>query len=553
MTFHVAGILMGVAAGLVSSNSEPADLILLNGNVYTLDPDRPRAEAVAVRGERIIYVGSSREARAFEGPSTRVLDLGGATVVPGLTDAHAHVSSLGFSLERLKLHGTTSASQIAEMVRRKAATLEPGTWIRGRGWDQNDWEEKGFPTREILDAAAPEHPVVLDRVDGHAIWANTRAMRQAGVTNGTSDPPGGRIVRAAGGEPTGVFIDAASGLIESRIPPPSSVQIRDALKNGMRRCLEAGLTGVHDAGVSALELDLYREILVRDAFPFRIYAMLTDDPHLIEERLSAPPQIGLGSHRLTVRALKLYADGALGSRGAALLKPYSDDPQNSGLIRLESARLRRLAERAAAAGFQICTHAIGDGGNRLVLDALESALGPAVGTHRFRIEHAQVLAPEDIPRFGSLGVIASMQPTHATSDMYWAGDRLGPERVRGAYAWQDLLRAGARLACGSDFPVESEKPLLGFYAAVTRQDAGKWPEGGWHPDQRLSREQALRCFTLDAAYAAFEEDLRGSVTIGKLADLTVLSRDIMRIPALEILDTEVRATVVGGVVAFEKK
>ncbi len=532
------------------SPAEPADLILAGGVIHTVDPSRSRAEAVAVRGDRIVHVGSREEAMRMKGPQTRLVELDGRTVVPGLTDAHGHVTSLGLSLERLDLVGTSSAEAIGRMVADKARGLPAGRWIRGRGWDQNDWDDKEFPSRLALDAAAPEHPVALERIDGHATWANTIAMQLAGVSAETPDPPGGRIVRDEKGEPTGVFIDTAEELILSRIPPPTREEARAAIRASMTRCLSSGLTSVHDAGVSQMELGIYEELLVDGDFPFRIYAMLSDDGDL-QEALRKGPRIGLGDHRLTVRSIKLYIDGALGSRGAALIEPYTDDSGNVGLVMMEAGRLRSFAARAGLLGFQLAVHAIGDRGNRIVLDAIEAA--KVSRDARFRIEHGQIIAPEDIPRFAALGVIASMQPTHATSDMYWAGDRLGADRLGGAYAWKSILRSGARLACGSDFPVESERPILGFHAAVTRQDAKRWPEGGWRPEEKLSREEALRCFTLDAAYAAFEEDLRGSISVGKLADFTVLSRDIMAVPEEEILGTEIEMTVVGGRIAYERR
>ncbi len=535
------------------STPPPADLILLEARIHTMDAARPRAEAVAVRGGRFVHVGDSAGAMALRGPSTQVRDLGGATVLPGLTDAHGHVAGLGFAMERLDFTGTRSAEAIAEQVRLKAASTPPGTWIRGRGWDQNDWERKEFPSSRLLDEAAPRHPVALDRVDGHAVWVNGSALHLAGVTRHTPDPPGGRILRDESGGPSGVLVDAAEGLVTSRIPPPTREQTRAALQRGMRRCLESGLTSVHDAGVSAGELEVYRELLVDGDFPFRVYAMLADDAELVRDRLSRPPEIGLGDGRLTVRAVKLYMDGALGSRGARLLRPYADEPSTSGLSITAPARLEDLTRGAARAGFQLCVHAIGDRGNREALDAFERGLGEAArGGHRFRIEHAQVLDPADVPRLAALRVIASMQPTHATSDMPWAEARLGPERLAGAYAWRSLIDSGARVACGSDFPHESESPLLGLWAAVTRQDPDGRPPDGWLPRQRMTREQAVRCFTVEAAYAAFEEETRGSIAPGRLADMTVLSEDVLQGPVRRILDAQVLMTIVGGRIAYEK-
>jgi predicted amidohydrolase YtcJ len=391
--------------------------------------------------------------------------------------------------------------------------------------------------------------VVLDRIDGHAIWVSSRALAVAGITRDTPDPPGGRIVRDAAGEATGVLVDAAESLVVSKAPEPTRAEIREALEMGMRRCLQAGLTEVHDAGVSPLVLELYQELLVRGDFPFRIYAML--DP---EAAGAVPgPIAATADGRFAARAVKLYADGALGSRGAALLAPYADDPHNTGLPRISDQEMRETVARMAAKGLQVNVHAIGDRGNRMVMDAFQAALPAGGGGRRFRIEHAQILSDEEIPRFARLGVIASMQPTHATSDMPWAEKRLGAGRLSGAYAWRRLLEAGARLACGSDFPVESENPMLGLYAAVTRQDLEGDPDGGWFPGQRLGREEALACFTRDAAYAAFEEDRRGAIAPGMLADLTVLSQDPMAVPAREIPGITAGMTIVGGRVAYERK
>lgn len=528
------------------------DLILHNATIHTLDATTPTAQAVALAGDRILYVGDDATALKLKGPKTRVIDLKGATIVPGLTDAHGHVAGLGSAAGRLELVGTGSAAEIARLVSAKAATLKPGQWITGRGWDQNDWSEKSFPKRQMLDEAAPANPVILERVDGHAVWVNTAAIRLAGVTAKTPDPQGGQILREPSGEATGIFVDNAEDLIGSKLPAPTREETREALIAGMRKCQRAGLTQVHDAGVSAESLELYREILVKGDFPFRIYAMLSNDEKLLTSSFQRGPEIGLGNGRLTIRSVKLYVDGALGSRGAALLSPYRDDPANTGLVRTSPDQLEAVATRAAAAGFQVAAHAIGDRGNRIALDMMEKAL-PKTGDYRFRVEHAQLLAPDDIPRFVKLGIIASMQPTHATSDMYWAEERVGPDRIGGAYAWRKLLNTGARLVCGSDFPVESENPILGFYAAVTRQDLKGWPPGGWQPDQRLTREEALRCFTTEPAWAAFEESSLGMISAGYLADLTVLSRDIMTVPASEIPGTTAVMTVVGGKVAYERE
>ena len=538
----------------VAAAAETADLVLTGGAVVTLDPSHPRATAVAVRGGRIVLVGSDAEVRALADARTRRIELGGRAVVPGLTDAHVHVESLAESLETLSLVGVDSLDEVALRVRRAAAALPAGEWLRGRGWDQNRWPGKQFPTAAVLDAAAGGHPVYLTRVDGHAGWANTRAMALAGVTASTPDPPGGRIVRDASGAPSGVFVDMAEELVEGKIPPPSRATRKRRLARGLAACAEVGLTSVHDAGVDLDVIPLYKELLAEGAMPVRAYVMLSGPEDFLAHGAGVRPEVGLGDGRLTVRSIKLFADGALGSRGAYLLAPYSDEPGTRGLVRLDPSPLRELLRQALDRGFQVSTHAIGDGANRLVLDAYERAFAAVPGggrDRRFRIEHAQVVAPQDVPRFKALGVIPSVQPTHCTSDMYWATDRLGPERARGAYLWRTFLDQGVVLAGGSDAPVESIAPLPGLYAAVTRQDAKGWPPGGWHPEERVTIAQALEMFTTGAAWAAFEEKERGRIAPGMRADLTVLARDPTAIAPADLLKTEVALTIVGGEVAYD--
>jgi len=536
--------------------AQAPDWILVNASIYTVDARRPRAQALAVRGERLAAVGSNEQVRALAGPATRVVDAGGLTVVPGLIDAHGHMLGLGQSLERLDLREAASPDDVARRVRQEAARRRPGEWIQGRGWDQNKWPGKEFPTHDAISAAAPENPVYLTRVDGHAGWVNRKALELAGVSAATADPPGGRLIRGPDGVPTGVLVDRAQGLVTSKIPSAGPRQIQDALARAAQECARLGLTGVHDAGVSMEIITAYKELIAENKLPLRIYAMIRGSGATLDEYFQRGPEVNYGGGRLTVRSIKLGVDGALGSRGAALLEPYADEPGNRGLITLASSQMIQVCERALERGFQVNTHAIGDRGNRIALDAYEAAfLGRKEypRDHRFRIEHAQVLAPDDIPRLGRLNVIASMQGTHATSDMPWAEARLGRERARGAYAWQALLKTGARLANGSDFPVEAVNPLWGFYASITRQDHASQPAGGWFADQRLSREEALRSFTLDAAYAAFEERDKGSLEPGKLADFIVLSRDIMTIPPADVLKTEVVRTVVGGQTVWERR
>ncbi len=531
---------------------EPADVILINGTVYTVDSEFSVAEAVAVRGNHIIAVGTTEEIQPLASPATLLIDLDGRTVIPGLVDAHAHLFGYAASLERLDLVGTISAEEIAEMVAAKVQEIEPGAWILGRGWDQNDWPEQHFPTHEILDNAAPYNPVLLGRIDGHANWANSAAMEIGGVTRDTPDPDGGEIIRDAEGNPTGVFIDNAENLIAEHVPEMPRARLKILLARAVRNCLAVGLVGVHDMGGGPANIALTRELIDEGNFPFRLYFNLSSHLSNLDELLAEGTQ-SYGDGRLSVRSVKAFIDGALGSRGAALLEPYSDRPESTGLLMTTPEELQELTERCLRAGFQVSTHAIGDRGNRIVLDAYEAAL-EAVPTPdaRLRIEHAQILAPEEIPRFAQIGVLPSMQPTHCTSDFPWALDRLGAERARGAYAWRSLLDTGVIIPCGSDFPVERIDPRLGLYAAVTRRHADGSPADGYFPEQRMTREEALKGFTIWAAYAAFAEDERGSLEPGKLADLVVLDRDIMRVPPQEILEAVVILTMVDGRIAYRR-
>ncbi|RMH41522.1 MAG: amidohydrolase [Deltaproteobacteria bacterium] len=522
-----------------------ADVALIGGDVWTMDDAAPHAEAIAWRDGRIVAVGTVAEVRRHVGPGTRVIDLDGRTVTPGLIDAHAHLYGLGGALATVALKGAASEVEAAERIAAAAAGRAAGEWITGRGWDQTRWQPARFPTRATLDAAVPDHPVAVRRVDGHALWANSRALALAGVTRATADPPGGKIVRDAAGEPTGVLVDAAMDLIEAKIPEPSAAERRRRIAAAARVAVAAGLTGVHEMGLTDDTIAVYREMAADGELPLRVYALLAYRAGIAGELATRKRYLDDGDGRFSLRGVKAFADGALGSRGAALLAPYADDPGNTGLEITGRDELAALAMAAADAGWQVAVHAIGDRGNRNALDAFERAIAAHPGADlRFRVEHAQVLAPEDIPRFGALGVIASMQPTHATSDMRWAEQRLGPERVRGAYAWRSVLASGGRIAAGSDFPVEEVSPLLGVYAAVTRQDAQGQPPGGWYPDQRLTLAEALHAFTADAAYAGFAEDRVGRLRAGMLADVTVFDRPLAADRSL--LATKVELTVVGG-------
>jgi len=534
--------------------ASPPDAVYTAERIYTLDSAKPIAEAVAVKDGIITAVGSADEITALAERETVVHRLEGAYVYPGFVDAHCHLLSLGLQLDRLDLVGTSSFEEVVDMVMRKTRETAPGEWILGRGWDQNDWETPRWPTKEELDSVSPDIPVYLRRIDGHAAIANSAVLKIAGIDASTPDPYGGKILREKG-EPTGILIDKAMDLVKDFIPESSVETKRRALLRAADLCISAGLVGVHEAGVTGENLDLYCRMADSDELPFSLYAMIDGEDSTLVERLEAGPVVRRGG-KLTIRSVKLFADGALGSRGAALLEPYSDDPGNDGLLMVEEDSLAAISEDALDHGFQVCVHAIGDRANRVVLNAYERAqraLDIEGDEARLRVEHAQVLSPSDIPRFAELGVIASMQPTHCTSDMPWAPERLGPERIRGAYAWATLLKSGAHLASGSDFPVESHDPLLGFYAAVTRRDTEGNPPEGWSPEERMTREQALASFTQGAAYAAFEESVTGSLEPGKRADMTVLSRDIMRVPPSDILDAEVVMTIVGGRVLYERE
>jgi len=537
-----------------------ADLVLTNGHIYTVDNSRPQVSALAVRGGRVLFVGSDAEAKALAGPSTRVIDLRGATVFPGFTDAHAHLLGLGNMLQRVNLAGSKSYDEVIARVKAWAKDVKPGEWIQGRGWDQNRWAVKEFPSHEALSRAFPNNPVVLDRIDGHALLANARAMELAHVTAATRDPAGGRIVRLTSGAPSGVFVDNAKGLIDRAVPEPTRANTRKAILAAVAEANRWGLTGIHDPGEDAEAVGIYEELAKAGNYNLRNYVMLSDPGEpgsaatMRNPYIQRGPQNALYDGHLWIRAIKLYADGALGSRGAALLAPYSDDPNNSGLLVSRPEHIEAWAEWALRHGFQINVHAIGDRGNRIVLDAFDSALrkNPRAN-HRFRIEHAQVLSPQDIPRFAKLGVIPSMQATHQTSDMRWAESRVGPQRIRGAYAWRSLLNTGVIIPNGTDFPVEEVNPLLTFHAAVTRQDPTNWPAGGWYPDQKMTRQEALQSMTIWPAYAGFQEAVLGSLTPGKYADFVVLDRDIMRVPDTEILGARVLSTWIGGKRVYEAK
>lgn len=530
-----------------------ADLILVNGRIYTVDDTRPVVDALVVGGGKVLFAGNRVGAMALKGAATKVVDLGGRTVIPGMVDAHGHVAGLGDALHIVDLTGTHSYDEVVARVAARARQVPKGQWVLGRGWDQNDWGDTRFPTHDKLTAAVPDNPVYLVRVDGHAGLANARAMQAAGVTAASQDPVGGHIERAADGAPAGVFVDNAQGLVRRAIPAQTRDEVKLAIQDAVKESWRWGLTGVHDAGADKTDLEVYEELAKAGQLKFRLNAMISDNAATIDAWFKRGPLVAGYNGTLWVRSIKLYADGALGSRGAALLEPYSDDPRNSGLLVSAPAHIQDVATRALKAGFQINTHAIGDRGNRLVLDAYEAALKVnPTADHRFRIEHAQILDYDDVPRFAELGVIPSMQASHQTSDMYWAGKRLGAVRLLGAYAWRSLLNTGVVIPNGSDFPVEQVNPLISFHAAVSRQDANDWPPGGWYPAERMTRDEALKSVTIWPAYAAFQERQLGSLTPGKYADFVVLDQDIMRVPAELIMKTNVLSTWVGGEAVYTR-
>jgi predicted amidohydrolase YtcJ len=536
-----------------SAQTEAADAVFINANIHTLDAEGRRAEGLAVRGGRLVAVGRTGEILRLRGDATAVHDLGGRTVLPGLIDAHGHMAGLGsFGLGRLDLSQVSSFDDMVAIVAERARAARPGEWILGGRWDHESWPQRALPTHARLSEVSPDNPVWLTRVDGHAGIANAAALRRAGVSRETSEPAGGAILRDERGELTGVLVDNAMRLVTEAIDARQPDTL-DLLRKAQELCLAAGLTGVHDAGITPADVEAYRELERRGELKLRVYGMIAAPYALFYFREKGL----LVGERLTVRACKLYADGAMGSRGAWLLAPYADRPADddgrpyAGLATMEPTFIRQVAEDGLRRGYQVCTHAIGDRGNRETLDAYEAALRATPRPdHRFRIEHAQLLSPADIPRFAKLGVIASMQPTHCTSDMRWVEARVGAERARGAYAWASLLRSGARIAGGSDFPVESHNPFLGLYAAATRQTADGRPEDGWNPQERVSREEALRMMTLDAAHAAFEEDRKGALRPGLLADFIVVDRDVLTCPPRDILATRVLMTVIGGEVVY---
>ena len=520
--------------------------ILINARIHTLDERGTVADTLVVRDGRVAFVGRESDVSAAVGEPT--FDLGGRAVLPGLVDAHGHLMYLARGRMTLDVGGVSSEEAVAARVAAAAAVAPHGQWISGRGWDQNLWPERRFPGKGSLDRAAPRHPVALVRIDGHATWANSAALHEAGISRDTADPTGGIVVKDDGGEPTGLLIDAAQRLVHRAEPLPSEARFDEAVRAAIAECLSLGLTGLHEMGVTLFALASYRRLVERGQFPFRNYAAVAARSEETWDfyRDRGPEVIGDG--RVVVRALKLMADGALGSRGAALHSPYCDDPDNRGLLLIPAEELARLTSDAIERGFQVCVHAIGDRANTLTLDTFEQALArhpAAARAARLRVEHAQILAETDIPRFRALGVVPSMQATHCTSDMDWAIERLGPDRLKGAYAWRSLLGTGVVIAGGSDFPVESPNPFHGIYASVARRPR-TGEDRGWQPEQRMTRQEAVRSFTTWNAYAAHQEAELGALVPGKRADLIVCSGDVFACPEEEMKDIRPLLTMIGG-------
>jgi predicted amidohydrolase YtcJ len=545
------GILPGRA--LRRATDGPAELIVVAGRVWTGDTSRPWAQALAARGGTIVAVGDRDEVLRFRGPRTKVVERQGSFAMPGLIDAHGHIESLGASLEQVDLRGVNSLEEVARRVKARLDHAPADSWVTGGQWDQSLWPGGAFPTAAVLDAVAPSRPVWLSRVDGHAGWANSEAMRRAGVTAATKAPSDGQIIHDAAGKPTGVFIDGAMSLVGRVIPPSPPQDLKRRIVAAQEQILASGLTGVHDAGISQAETKIYQELDQSAQLRLRVYGMALPPQGHEVEFVSHPPKRTRQGARFELRAIKLFIDGAMGSRGALLFEPYQDDATNKGLLLIDPKVLEATTVAALKKGWQVATHAIGDRGNALVLDAYASALKavPQARDPRLRIEHAQVIRKEDAARFAAIGIIASMQPSHASDDMRWADARLGADRVRGAYAWRWFLDRKVAMAFGSDFPVEIVNPFWGLYAAITRTDAQGKPEGGWHAEHRLSIEEALRAFTAGSAYAAFSEEQLGVLKPGLQADVTVIDRDLFRVPPPEVLQAQVVMTVVGGRVEFE--
>ena len=560
-------LLLLLALSACKKQHAPADTIFTGGTIYTLNDANPTAEAVVVAGDSIVFVGTQKEAEAWRGPETKMVNLNGRTLTPGFIETHGHIMGLGYNELNLDLMDVKSYEELVERVRQAVAKAQPGQWIVGRGWHQDKWDSKpanmvkGFQTHELLSAASPDNPVYLRHASGHAGFANAKAMQIAGVNQLSveqireASSEGGEIIRDNLGNPTGIFNERAQSLITRHIPDNTTENDQQALELAMQACARNGITSFHDAGASRSNIDLFHQFKAEGKLTTNLYVMITGfDSELIYDWLRQGPEVDPNGN-LTIRSIKLNCDGALGSRGAWLLEEYSDRPGFFGMATLPMDTVMKISREGLKRGFQVCSHAIGDRANKEILDRYEIALNEnPVRDHRFRIEHAQHMRGADIPRFGQMGVIAAMQANHLSSDRPWAIDRLGEKRIKeGAYMWQSLLKTGAKVINGTDVPVEPVNPLNSFYASVTRKTLKGEPEGGFEPEEKMTREQALRSYTLDAAFGAFEERIKGSLEPGKRADFTVFSKDILTVAEGEILTTEVVMTVIGGKVIYEKK
>ena len=567
MRFGFAAAVLSGAACLAGCGPgvDPADLVLTNGKIVTVDQARPEAQALAVRGDRVVALGTVAEIKPNIAAQTHVIDLGGRLATPGLIDSHLHFAGIGRNRLELDFMKVKDWDEIVTMVAEAVSKAKPGQLISGRGWHQEKWSHapepnfEGFPSHDALSKVSPDNPVVLRHASGHATFANAKAMELAGITKKTANPPGGEIVKDKQGNPIGVFKETASGLLSAgmaKLPQPTpeerEARSRKEIELSAEECLRNGITSVTDAGVDSATIDRYKKMIDEGRLPVRIYAMLSASNEELAKNAASLKVADYGNAHLNVRSIKRFMDGALGSRGAWLLEPYTDLPTSSGL---NTATIESIAETARIAienGFQLCIHAIGDRANRETLNIYEAAFKshPDKKDVRWRIEHAQHIAASDIPRFGRLGVIASMQAIHCTSDAPYVLARLGPARAgEGAYVWQKLMKTGAVVANGTDAPVEYVDTMPGIYAFVTRKTKSGMD---FFPDQRLSRAEALKAYTYNGAYASFEEGSKGSLAPGKLADIAVFSKDIMTVAEPEILTTEVLYTIVGGKVAYKK-
>jgi predicted amidohydrolase YtcJ len=543
-----------IALALTAATAH-ATTVIDNANGYTLNAQGDVVQFASLAFDdagRILAVGAAADVAA-KAPQAKHVDMAGRTVLPGLIDAHGHVFGLGEMLTQLDLSATTSLPQALAAIGAYARANGQAKWVRGRGWNQENWKLGRFPTAQELDGVVADRPVWLERVDGHAGWANGRALALAGIIDKTPDPAGGKIVRDAAGHATGVLVDAAQAMIQKVLPQPTEQEARTMLDRALGTMASVGVTSAHDAGIGVAQDLLYRDYADHGRLTARIYAMIGGTGPDFDQLAKNGPLNTYGHDMYALRAVKLYADGALGSRGAALLAPYTDDPHSHGLLFHSNQEIDAMIAKAMKKGYQVNVHAIGDAGNRQILDTFAKEI-PANRAQalRHRIEHAQVVTLTDIPRFKSIGIIPSMQPTHATSDKNMAEQRIGPERIKGAYAWRTFLAQGSRIACGSDFPVEAPNPFFGIHAAVTRQDANGNPIAGWYPEQEMSLKEAFRCFTLDAAYAGHQERTLGSLEAGKHADFIVIDRDLFKISPYEIHKIGVLETWVGGRQVYRK-